>query len=186
MAKAQFVPPGFGRALLLSIWWTCACAAVALSFLELFPPDGKPLGLLSTRAAWVLLVVAVVALGVAAVKLVRIQLQRLASTQPPEEAPQGGSPLKTAAAVVTIVCMVLGYVPLFFKGAGVSVMPWLPEVSGWARYGVAVGFLILGFASKAVGDGRGTAIVKKDDPLLYWSRMGMFSLGSAVFAYMTT
>lgn len=186
MADSPFVPPGFGRILALAALSTSACAALALCILELFPPDGRPLGLLSTPAAWVLLVVAVVTLGLVAAKVARIHQQRIASRPPPEEAPKSGSPLKAAALALTVVCVVCGYIPLFLKDAGASVLPWLPEVAGWARYGVAAGFLMLGFASEAVGDGRGKMIGKKDDPLFYWSRMGMLSLGSAFVAYLTT
>ncbi len=186
MAETRFVPLGFERILPVAVLSACACAALALCILELFPPDGRPLELLSTHAAWVLLLAAVVALGFAAVKLVRIQQERVVSMPPPEEAPRSGSPLKAAALGLTMVCTVLGYIPLFFEGAGASVFPWLPEVSGWARYGVAAGFLMLGFASEAVGDGHGKAIYKKDDPFFYWSRMGTLSLVSAFIAYVTT
>jgi hypothetical protein len=84
MADTKFVPPGFGMLLLLSTCSAIACAAIALCILELFPSDGGPLGLLSERAAWVLLVVAVAALLACVVKQSRIQQQRRAATPPPE------------------------------------------------------------------------------------------------------
>jgi hypothetical protein len=74
------------------------------------------------------------------------------------------------------------YLFLTYFKVGVSAC----DARAWTCAPACLAFLILGFASKAVGDGRGTAIEKKKRPFSYWFEIGMSALVSAAVAYMTT